>query len=264
MKIANIKASLHRHEIDLPGIGQSIETRIFVFVEVETDDGLKGLGCTGSFLPWAVMACIEHHLFPLLKGKDVRHTEAIHYLVWRKLNNRTYTGVISNALSAIDIACGIIRGKTRTCRSRNCSAASARAPRPTRRSAIRSSTSSRSPNTRKKFLADGHTMLKMVVGGEPTRTWKDDVRRVRAAREAIGPDVDLMIDANCWFNPHDALMLAKGVEDCNLNGSRSRSSRTTPARSPTCATASSCRSPPVRWKAIAGASASSSLTMPST
>ena len=59
-------------------------------------------------------------------------------------------------------------------------------------------------------------MLKMVVGGEPTRTWKDDVRRVRAAREAIGPDVDLMIDANCWFNPHDALMLAKGVEDLNL------------------------------------------------
>ena len=59
-------------------------------------------------------------------------------------------------------------------------------------------------------------MLKMVVGGEPTRTWKDDVRRVRAAREAIGPDIDLMIDANCWFNPHDALMLAKGVEDLNL------------------------------------------------
>src|SRR3546814_16225330 len=69
---------------------------------------------------------------------------------------------------------------------------------------------------RSKFLADGHTRLKMVVGGGPTRTWKDDVRRVRAAREAIGPDVDLMIDANCWFTPHDALLLAKALEDCNL------------------------------------------------
>ena len=111
MKIANIKASLHRHEIDLPGIGQSIESRSFVFVEVETEDGRKGMGCTGSFLPWAVMPCIEHHLLPLLKGKDVRHTELIHNLVWRQLNNRAYTGVISNALSAVDIACWDLRGK---------------------------------------------------------------------------------------------------------------------------------------------------------
>ena len=55
MKIANITASLHRHEIDLPGIGESIESRMFVFVEVETDTGVKGLGCTGQFLPWSTM-----------------------------------------------------------------------------------------------------------------------------------------------------------------------------------------------------------------
>ena len=68
MKIGSISASLHRHEIDLPNIGKSIESRMFVFVEVETDDGLKGFGITGSILPWAVMACIEHHLAPALKG----------------------------------------------------------------------------------------------------------------------------------------------------------------------------------------------------
>ena len=79
MKIGDIRASLHRHEIDLPGIGKSIESRMFVFVEVETDEGLKGFGITGSILPWAVIACIEHHLAPALKGRDALHTEAIHY-----------------------------------------------------------------------------------------------------------------------------------------------------------------------------------------
>ena len=44
MKIGSISASLHRHEIDLPNIGKSIESRMFVFVEVETDDGLKVSG----------------------------------------------------------------------------------------------------------------------------------------------------------------------------------------------------------------------------
>ena len=111
MKIENITATLHRHEIDLPGIGESIESRMFVFVEVETDDGMKGFGITGSILPWAIIACIEHHLAPALKGRDVVHTEDIHSHVWRKLNSRAYTGVVSNALSAIDIALWDIRGK---------------------------------------------------------------------------------------------------------------------------------------------------------
>ena len=38
-----------------------------------------------------------------------------------------------------------------------------------------------------------------------------------AAREAIGPDIDLMIDANCWLNPHEARLLAQGSRrPCNL------------------------------------------------
>lgn len=216
MKIANIKASLHKHEIDLPGIGDSIETRMFVFVEVETEDGLKGMGCTGSFLPWAVMPCIEQHIFPLIKGKDIRHTEAIHHAVWTRLNNRTYTGVISNALSAIDIACWDIRGKATNQSISELLGGFSKEAYTYATFGYPFFDEQQIADYARKFLADGHTMLKMVVGGEPTRTWKDDVRRVHAAREAIGPDVDLMIDANCWFNPHDAFMLAKGVEDCNL------------------------------------------------
>ena len=216
MKIAKIKASLHRHEIDLPGIGESIETRMFVFVEVETDTGLKGMGCTGSFLPWATMPCIEEHIFPLIKGMDVYHTEAIHSKVWKQLNNRSYTGVISNALSAIDIALWDIMGKASNRSISELLGGYSREAYTYATFGYPFFDEQQIADYALKFLADGHTMLKMVVGGEPTRTWKDDVRRVKAAREAIGPDVDLMIDANCWFNPHDAFMLAKAVEDCNL------------------------------------------------
>jgi urease gamma subunit len=112
MKIANIKATLHRTEIKLPGINESVESRMFVFVEVETESGLTGFGVTGQFLPWATIAAIENHFLPILKGMDVRNTEAIHSAVWKKMNIRAYTGVISNALSAIDIALWDIRGKS--------------------------------------------------------------------------------------------------------------------------------------------------------
>jgi L-alanine-DL-glutamate epimerase-like enolase superfamily enzyme len=216
MKIGKISASLHRHDIDLPNIGKSIESRMFVFVEVETDEGLKGFGITGSILPWAVIACIEHHLAPALKGRDALYTEEIHSHVWRKLNSRTYTGVISNALSAIDVALWDIRGKKEN-RSIHELVGGYRNWAPTYATfGYPFFDEKQLGEYGRKFVADGHSMLKMVVGGEPTRTWKDDVRRVRAAREAIGPDIDLMIDANCWFNPHDARLLARGVEDCNI------------------------------------------------
>ena len=111
MKIANITASLHRMAVQIEGIKEALEQRQFVFVEVETDTGLKGFGVTGQFLPWSVIPCVEKHIFPAIKGMDPRNTEAIHQAVWKKLNPRAYTGVISNALSAVDIALWDIRGK---------------------------------------------------------------------------------------------------------------------------------------------------------
>ena len=111
MKIANITASLHRHDIDLPGVKESIESRMFVFVEVELDTGEKGFGVTGAMLPWPVISCITDHILPTIKGMDFRLTEKIHAAIWKKLNNRAYTGVISNALSAVDIALWDIRGR---------------------------------------------------------------------------------------------------------------------------------------------------------
>jgi L-alanine-DL-glutamate epimerase-like enolase superfamily enzyme len=167
MKIGKISASLHRHDIDLPNIGKSIESRMFVFVEVETDDGLRGFGITGSILPWAVIACIEHHLAPALRGRDVLHTEEIHSHVWRKLNSRTYTGVISNALSAIDVALWDIRGK-RENRSIYELVGGYRNWAPTYATfGYPFFDEKQLAEYGRKFVADGHKMLKMVVGGEP-------------------------------------------------------------------------------------------------
>src|SRR3546814_1927556 len=46
--------------------------------------------------------------------------------------------------------------------------------------------------------------------------WREDARRVRIIREAVGDDIDLMIDANYLFNPVEAKYLCRAIEDCNL------------------------------------------------
>jgi L-alanine-DL-glutamate epimerase-like enolase superfamily enzyme len=51
---------------------------------------------------------------------------------------------------------------------------------------------------------DGIARVKMKVGSQP----QDDPARVHAAREAIGPEVELMVDANGAYTRQQALALA--------------------------------------------------------
>jgi len=54
------------------------------------------------------------------------------------------------------------------------------------------------------WAAQGIRMVKMKVGSQP----EHDVKRVRAAREAIGPNVQLFIDANGAYSRKQALGMA--------------------------------------------------------
>ncbi len=59
------------------------------------------------------------------------------------------------------------------------------------------------------WAADGLKRVKMKVGADPA----DDPRRVRVARDAIGPDVGLMVDANGAYTRKLALSLAGSFDD---------------------------------------------------
>src|SRR6185436_15216674 len=111
MKIKSIKASIHRIFAEVPLLKEPLRRRI-VFCEVETDDGHKGYGLTGAaYLPAAIVTALNHELLPVVKDMDPRDTEAIHEKIWWKVNQRSMTGVVSSALSCLDIACWDIHGK---------------------------------------------------------------------------------------------------------------------------------------------------------
>jgi len=111
MKIASIEASVHRFPIHVPLIEKPIQTRRVTFCKVATDDGIEGWGLTGDFLGESIVTALNGKLAETVKGMDPRDVEAIHDRVANRLNPRAFTGVISNALSALDIACWDIHGK---------------------------------------------------------------------------------------------------------------------------------------------------------
>src|SRR5437868_12673934 len=62
------------------------------------------------------------------------------------------------------------------------------------------------------YVAEGFRAVKMKIGGESMEV---DVERVRAVREAIGPKIQLMIDANNRWTAPDAIRFGRLVEKYN-------------------------------------------------
>ncbi|MFD9948592.1 mandelate racemase/muconate lactonizing enzyme family protein [Nonomuraea sp. NPDC059023] len=221
MKIKDIRASVHTTSIEVPllegrvaGYGRA-EQKEFVFCEVETDEGLTGVAITGHFLARSVVAALEHHFLPVVTGLDPREVEAVHQRVWQKLNPRTMTGVVSSALSMLDIALWDIAGKHEG-RPVASLLGGARTQLPVYVTfGFPQYDRDQLAEAARLQVAAGFTALKMVVGVDGGG-WREDARRIRAVREAVGGDVDLMIDANYLFTPTEAKYLARAVEDCDL------------------------------------------------
>jgi len=63
------------------------------------------------------------------------------------------------------------------------------------------------------YVALGYQAVKMKVGGLPL---KDDIRRVAALRDAVGPDVDIMLDANSAYDVPAAITAAHAFGPFNI------------------------------------------------
>ncbi|MGE0719443.1 MAG: mandelate racemase/muconate lactonizing enzyme family protein, partial [Alphaproteobacteria bacterium] len=60
----------------------------------------------------------------------------------------------------------------------------------------------------KGYVAQGYTALKLRGG----RDLESDVEAVAVTREAVGPGIDIMIDANSAYSPPESLQLARRLE----------------------------------------------------
>lgn len=215
MKIADIAASVHRVQIPMP----LVETRTtgwgFVFCEVKTDTGIAGYGLTGKMLPFAVADTLVREILPLVCGMDPRDTEAIHHVVWRKLNMRCQTGVIVHALAALDIALWDVHGKAvgrtiaqllggfRSHATTYCTFGLSEYREDELVAAARH------------YAGEGHQALKMVVG-VAKGGWREDLARLRAVRDAIGPGKALMMDANYCMDSFEARSLCQAAEELDI------------------------------------------------
>jgi L-fuconate dehydratase len=65
----------------------------------------------------------------------------------------------------------------------------------------------------KEAVAAGYKLIKLKCGG----SLEDDKRRLKLAREAVGPDIKISIDANQVWDVNQAIEWIKGIGDVNLH-----------------------------------------------
>jgi L-rhamnonate dehydratase len=200
--------------VSVPLLKEQITTSI-VFVVVETDQHAIGYGLTRGSQRFAIREFINREAAPFLRGKNPLETERIWHQLYKQFNPRAQTGMWSSAVSAIDIALWDIKGKhykEPVWRLLG----GAQNPVPAYVTfGLKQYSIDQLADVARQLVAQGEKRLKMVVAVDPENP-KVDAARVCAVRQAIGDDVELMIDANYLFSFNRALELCKLVEPWHI------------------------------------------------
>jgi len=180
-------------------------------VKIHTDEGTLGVGVgsTGSI----AKATIEH-LKPELIGEDPIDVERLWHKMWvPKLVGRR--GMTTRAISGIDIALWDLRAKVAGMPLYKM-LGGFRNRMPTYVTGGYYEDGKGLPELQREMqdsVEMGAKAVKMKIGAVPIN---EDAARIKAVREAIGPDVKLLIDANCAYHAYEAIQLARKAEDYDI------------------------------------------------
>jgi len=191
-----------------------------LLVQVFTDEGIVGLGEVSPLhgREMAVFeAIIQKRLRQLVVGEDPFDRERL----WDKMLGKgsgSFTlgseGAVVSAIAGVDIALWDIAGKALN--SPICRLLGGCYRRKIRvyasglfnRAADPPLTPKELAEEAKGYVKEGFTAIKMKIGFDMKR----DLEKVAAVREAIGPDVNLMVDANQGYSFPVALKMARELE----------------------------------------------------
>ncbi len=190
--------------------------RDILTVEIETQSGLVGLGyqlyLRDGFR--TTKACLEEMIVPRILGRDASAVEAIWRDIWQSTLADGRGGAPLLGLSAIDVALWDIVGQ-RAGLPLHRLWGHYRAEVPAYGSGVwRGLGGDGMVEKAKRFVADGFKAIKMQVG----HTWTDaeDIDHVRRVRDAVGPDIDIMVDVNMAWTADKAILMGRKLSEFEI------------------------------------------------
>src|ERR1700757_5177391 len=221
MKISGIRSQIVALPADEP-LADAAEnpnaTRPIVTLQVETDQGVTGVGVTyfGGALT-GTLRCAVDELGGLIVGDGPRRVEAIVAKLRAGAGSAGPGGIFHLALSALDMALWDIRGKALNLPLwKLLGGARDRVPTYASGALMRGLSLDRVVSAAGRLKERGFREMKTQLALPGEAMPAKEVERMRRVREAIGPDIKLMCDINQRWRVEQAIDIGKRVEDAGI------------------------------------------------
>lgn len=240
MKITEIRTTRveypYKERPIISGAGVNANRRALL-VHIKTDSGIEGLGEAGiaGGPASSTIPVIEQELAPLIIGQDPFDVERLWQLMYLRSRQHGRSGILMHAIGGIDIALWDIIAKALkqplykilgACRDRLPAYGSGGFYQ-------EGKTNQDLADECRGFVEAGYKAVKIKAGRNrinnsfasleyaanntiETVTLREELERVRVVREAIGPDIPLMVDASCNWNYKTAIAMARAMEPLNI------------------------------------------------
>ncbi len=190
----------------------------WLVVEVETDEGHIGIGNAG-LCPDVTKLIIDSKLASLLVGENPLNTEYLFEKMYRSSVAYGRKGAVIAAISALDIALWDIKGQVMQQPVFMLLGGRTKPYIETYYSRLYTRDLDSLQQEAAHYKAEGFTGMKLRCGyplTEGLSGLKKNVEMVRVVREAVGDDVNIMLEAYMGFNFAYAKQLLKALEPYNL------------------------------------------------
>ena len=217
MKITDLKVERYGQQREGGGMPRS-EIQI---VRLETEEGITGTGFLSagnspvSPLGEILAGLLRINLRNIVIGQDPLLNESL----WRRMTEqlvgrRGAKGVLLQCVAAVDFAVWDIKAQ-RFGRPLGDLFGERRERIPTYANAAHQASPQAAAETAAEYVSKGHTAVK-IRGARSVGTPAEATKRLQAVREAVGPDVKIMIDVNGTWDVDTAIQQLKTFEPYDL------------------------------------------------
>ena len=199
--LSAIKDATIRHPT--PGRGQC-------FVHILTDEGLEGLGVGVGGR--AAQVLIDESLKPILIGQDPLYIEKLWDDMFWRVRGVGRKGLAFGAISALDTALWDLKAKYFNVPLYKLLGAYTDTVPIYGSGGWTNFSVDELVAEQTGYVERGMKSVKMKVGKDFGKSEKEDIERLAAVREAVGDDVEILIDANNGYYAKQAIRMARAFE----------------------------------------------------
>ncbi|WP_299425854.1 mandelate racemase/muconate lactonizing enzyme family protein [uncultured Shimia sp.] len=217
MKITRVQTHILHHQLDAPfqSSFSTFRARRHLLVEIETDTGLIGWGeCLG---PADINAAVVSAMTPMLIGRPALDIEPTWLSLYNEFRDQGQRGNIHTALSGIDIALWDIAGKHFDAPIHQLMGGAWRLDIPAYATGgfrpEGGDHASACAAEMAAYVAAGFKAVKIKIGFGV----ESDLATIAAVRASIGPDIELMTDANHGYDAVDAIEVGRRASQYNIH-----------------------------------------------